>query len=65
MLKKEKKRFKKLSGKSERQPFMQELIARLQRQGEKRLQRWVRVYTRKTEKKGVPNPLDKLKLPEP
>lgn len=63
MLKKEKKRFKKLEGKQERQPFLETLITRLENQGDKRLQRWVRVYSRKCDKKNVPNPLDKIKPP--
>lgn len=69
MLKKEKKRFKKLSGKEERRPFLEALISRLKEQDSKndsnRLERWVRIYSRKCAKKDVPNPLEKLKLPEP
>jgi len=63
MLKKEKKSFKKLKGKSERKPFFELLVNRLNSQGGKRLDRWLALYRRKCEKKGVPCPLDKLDLP--
>ncbi|MEL6702031.1 MAG: DUF1289 domain-containing protein [Pseudomonadota bacterium] len=63
MLKKEKKGFKKLRGKAERKPFLESLVARLQAQKGKRLERWLSVYRRKCAKKGVPCPLDKVALP--
>jgi len=62
MLKKEKKAFKKLRGKAERKPFLEGLVARLQAQKGKRLERWVSVYRRKCAKKDVPCPLDKIAL---
>ncbi|MEL6504933.1 MAG: DUF1289 domain-containing protein [Pseudomonadota bacterium] len=63
MLKKEKKRWKRLDGRADRQPFLETLLERLTSQGEKRVQRWVKVYSRKCDKKSVPNPLEKLDLP--
>ncbi|MEL6735461.1 MAG: DUF1289 domain-containing protein, partial [Pseudomonadota bacterium] len=53
MLKKEKKRFKKFKQKEQRKEFFRELIHRLRAQEGRRLERWVIVYTRKCEKKGL------------
>ncbi|MEL6744652.1 MAG: DUF1289 domain-containing protein, partial [Pseudomonadota bacterium] len=60
MLKKEKKRFKKFKQKEQRKEFFRELIHRLRAQEGRRLERWVIVYTRKCEKKGLRSPLEKM-----
>ncbi|MEL6948110.1 MAG: DUF1289 domain-containing protein [Pseudomonadota bacterium] len=60
MLKREKKAFKKIKAKEARKAFFGELVERLTAQKGKRLERWVKVYTRKCAQKGVPSPLEKI-----
>ncbi|SHJ01234.1 hypothetical protein SAMN02745911_1398 [Aureimonas altamirensis DSM 21988] len=58
MTKPEKKRFKRLEGKSRKRAFFVELSERLQQAG--RYAYWARMYRRRCEKKDRPCPLDKL-----
>lgn len=58
MTKPEKKRFKRLDGKTPRRAFFVMLVDRLQAKG--RLGYWERMYRRRCERKGRPCPLDKL-----
>ncbi len=58
MTKDEKSAFKRLDGKEDKKPFLEELVARLEEQGG--LGFWAVAYRKKCEKRGVPCPLDKV-----
>ena len=58
MTRREKKASKRLRGKSQKRPFFELLVARLEGLG--RLRYWSRMYRRKCERKDAPCPLDKM-----